>query len=299
MKKKLLITSAWNDEIAFSELKNVGFELAFAEDNAEYDGSKTDFFGIVCNGFFLYNNVSEFKNMKFIQLTSSGLDRIPIEIIESSKIDLFNARGVYSIPMAEFVLSGLLDLLKRKKDFFKNQAEKKWIKYRDLDELYSKKIAIFGCGSVGEEIAKRLKSFGCYVYGYDTKVISNPFFDEIFNIVNYQQTIYMSDIQIICMPLTQETKHFCNNSFFSQLKKGSIFVNVSRGAIVDESSLVKALDTHLLGAIVDVFETEPLPVESELWGKKNVIITPHNSYASTFNKTRLSSLIMRNLKKYV
>ena len=118
---------------------------------------------VVCNGLFLYNSIERFTSLRVIQLTSAGLDRVPLDDIRVRGIELHNAAGVYSVPMAEFAVCGILQLYKQSRFFAANQAQHKWEKHRGLLEISGKRVCILGCGDVGREIAKRLKAFGCHI----------------------------------------------------------------------------------------------------------------------------------------
>ena len=103
---------------------------------------------------------------------------------------------------------------------------------------------------------------------------------------------------VLALALNEETRHLFDGSMLARMKAGSILVNLSRGAIVDESALEKALDGPLSGAVLDVFETEPLPEASPLWEKENLIITPHNSFVGEHNHGRMMELVLRNLRQW-
>ena len=105
-----------------------------------------------------------------------------------------------------------------------------------------------------------------------------------------------ADVVVLTLPLTDETKRMFNEARFGAMKGGAVFVNIARGAIVEETALLKALDEKLSGAVLDVFEEEPLAINSPLWKKENVIITPHNSFVGDGNGQRLSALVFKNLK---
>ena len=182
----LLITGAFNgDKEFYQQIKKLVYTLFFLQDEkimpelVGIDSSIID--GVICNALFLYNDIKNFTSLKFIQLTSAGLDRIPIDYISSHKIKLYNARGVYSIPLAEYAISGVLQLYKKNINNFRIlQAKHNWMKQRDIVELYGKTVCIVGCGSVGTECAKRFKAFGCKVLGLDIITFDNNEFDKIF-----------------------------------------------------------------------------------------------------------------------
>lgn len=249
---------------------------------------------IVCNGLFLYNPIERFANLRLIQLTSAGLDRVPLDYIRTHGIELYNAAGVYSVPMAEFAVCGILQLYKQSRFFAANQAQHKWEKHRGLLELSGKRVCILGCGDVGHEIAKRLKAFGCRITGVNRTVRVLPDFDEVLPLDKLPDTVSACDILICCIALTPETRGIVSKEFFDRLPADVIFVNVARGALADESALTKWLQSggH---AVLDVFEEEPLPESSPLWDMENVILTPHNSFVGEGNRARLWETIKENL----
>jgi phosphoglycerate dehydrogenase-like enzyme len=297
---KLLVTGAFNatDE-QLDKLSELGYEIMRQQDERgkpECDFSDAD--AVICNGLFLYHDISEFKSLKVIQLTSAGLDRVPLEEIRKRNIALFNARGVYSVPMAEFALAGVLNLYKHLNSFYENQKQHLWQKDRQLSELCGKTVAIVGCGSVGTECAKRFKAFDTKIISVDVFNHCNKIYDEFCHISNIGSVLGEADIVILTLPLTDKTRGLFNGGMFSQFKDGSVLVNISRGAVVNEADLAAVLESgKLSGAVLDVFETEPLDGESPLWDMPNVIISPHNSFVSGNNGARLFALAYDNLKK--
>ena len=144
----------------------------------EADGHKVHFFqfekdelsmfwtkwveGVICNGLFLTHDIRKFINLRYIQLTSAGFDRVPMDYVKGDNIVINNARGVYSIPMAEFALFGVLELYKKGRKFFENQKQHIWEKQRNLYELFGKKVCIVGCGSVGTVMCKTIPGIWLY-----------------------------------------------------------------------------------------------------------------------------------------
>lgn len=250
---------------------------------------------VVCNGLFLYNPIERFTNLRLIQLTSAGLDRVPLDYIHAHGIELHNAAGVYSVPMAEFAISGILQLYKQSRFFAANQAQHKWEKHRGLLELSGKRACILGCGDVGREIAKRLKAFGCHVTGVNRTVRVLPDFDAVLPLDALPDAAAVCDILICCIALTPKTRGIVSEGIFDCLHDGAVFVNVARGALADEAALTAWLQSggH---AVLDVFEEEPLPETSPLWEMENVLLTPHNSFVGEGNRERMWQTIKENLK---
>ena len=249
---------------------------------------------VVCNSLFLHNPIERFTNLRLIQLTSAGLDRVPLDYIRAHGIELHNAAGVYSVPMAEFAVCGILQLYKQSRFFAVNQVQHKWEKHRGLLELSGKHVCILGCGDVGRGIAKRLKAFGCQITGVNRTVRVLPDFDEILPLDKLLAAAAACDILICCIALTPETRGIVSKEIFDRLPAGAVFVNIARGALEDEAALTAWLQSggH---AVLDVFEEEPLPETSPLWDMENVILTPHNSFVGDGNRARLWETIKENL----
>ena len=296
----LLLTGAFRCTNTETEkLKKLGCDIDFLQNESDVIRDYSKYDAVICNGLFLHHNIGDFKNLKYIQLTSAGYDRVPMDYIESHNIEIHNARGVYSIPLAEHAVLKILEIYKKSYEFYKKQAIHNWEKDRHLQELYGKQTAILGCGSVGIEIAKRLKAFGVAVTGVDIVEIENDYIDKYEPLANIVQALNVSDIVILTLPLNKQTEYMFNANLFQNMKKTAILVNVSRGRIIRQPDLIDALKKNLIfGAALDVFEDEPLQHDSELWDMDNVIITPHNSFVGEGNHQRLFKVIYDNLKDW-
>ena len=299
--KKVLLTGAykWTEE-KIEKVKALGFETDFIQDERvplEIDASEFD--AVVCNGLFLYNDISNFKNLKFIQATSAGLDRMPLDYINEKGIKLFNARGVYSAPMAEWAVMRTLEIYKKASCFYESQKAHKWEKQRELFEISGKNVLIVGTGSVGTEVAKRFNAFDANVIGADIFENKNEYYSKCVLIDELDNILPECDIIVLTLPLTDETKGMFNKDKFDKMKDGTVLINIARGGIIDEQAMIDALKSgKLMGAGLDVFETEPLGEDSPLWSISNVLISPHNSFVSDKTADRLFEVILTNLKAF-
>lgn len=297
---RILLTGACNfKEEQINRIRALGFTVDFLQNEKdEIDCSVYD--GVVCNGLFLHHPIEEFQKLKFIQLTSAGYDRVPMEYCKKNNIAVYNARGVYSVPMAEYAVAGVLNLYKQTQFFCENQKQQKWEKHRGLLELSKKTVCIVGCGNVGCECAKRFKAFDCTVTGVDIIEGDRPYFDKAYGLDDIASALAVSDVVVLTLPLNEDTYHLFDNRMFGYIKPDAVFVNIARGAVVDTSALVATLEgKRLSGAVLDVFENEPLQSDSPLWGMENVIITPHNSFVGEGNNTRLYNVVNNNLKHWI
>ena len=296
---KLLITGAWQQAKEYiNVIEQMGHEVYFLQNEKDaLPCNPEEVEGVVCNGLFLSHPIEQFSNLKYIQLTSAGFDRVPMEYVKNHAIQIYNARGVYSIPMAEFAITGVLDIYKKSRFFSENQKKHKWDKHRGLMELHGKKVCIVGCGSVGNECAKRFAAFGCHVTGVDLFLREDECYQKMVGLQELDTMLKESDVVVLTLPLTEETQHLLNAERMKYLRDGAVLVNIARGAIVDTKALVLEMN-RLGGAVLDVFEEEPLSADDALWEMDNVIVTPHNSFVGEGNVERLSRLILRNLKKH-
>ena len=296
---KLLVTGAWQGaKENLNALRAMGHEVAFLQQEKEALPVEPAWVeGVICNGLFLHHPLSDFPNLRYIQLTSAGFDRVPMEEIRARGIAVHNARGVYSVPMAEHAVWGVLSLYHQAPFFFRNQAESRWEKHRGLRELAGKTVCILGAGSVGTECAKRFRAFACRVVGVNRTVRENPVFDAMLPMDALTDALAQADVVVLTLPLTDATRGLMNAERLAHMKPGAVLVNIARGAIVEEQALIETLQSHLGGAVLDVFDPEPLSPESPLWRMENVIVTPHNSFVSDGNAARLRELIFNNLRE--
>ena len=283
----LLITGAWNEaEKHFPLLTESGHSLCFLQqekDPLPCDPAWVE--GGICNGLFLYHAIESFPRLRYIQLTSAGFDRVPMDYVRENRIEIHNARGVYSVPMAEFVLASVLERYKELSLFRAQQEEHLWKKRRGLRELAGKKVVIVGCGDVGAACAKRFQAFDASVVGVNRTVREVSSFDAVVGMDSLEDELQSADIAVVTVALTDETRGLVKARL---LKPDAILVNISRGATVD-------LTDARCELLLDVFENEPLEEQSDLWDR--AIITPHNSFVGDGNADRLWHVIRENLER--
>lgn len=291
----LLITGAWQQAKEYiPTIESKGHQVQFLQFEkdalpCEYEWVE----GIIGNGIFLSHPIEKFTNLKYIQLTSAGFDRVPMDYVKEHGIEIHNAKGVYSIPMAEFAVAGVLELYKKMRFFHENQKKHHWEKHRGLLELFGKTVVIVGCGDVGVECAKRFRAFGCMVIGVNRTVRADEAFDWIVPLSEIDRVLPEADVVVLTVALTEETNHLMNADRLKLLKETAVLVNIARGGVVDTNALIDCLP-NIGGAVLDVFEEEPLG-DSPLWDMENVIVTPHNSFVGERNKERLSALVTTNI----
>lgn len=294
---RILVTGAWQ---GFDDCKNrlleMGHEICFQQWEKEPLPCNPGWpEGIIGNGIFLWHPIEEFVNLRYIQITSAGYDRVPMEYVREHGIEIHNARGVYSIPMAEYALGGILQLYKKFPVYAANQKEHQWNKIKPVRELYGKTVCIVGCGNVGTECAKRFVAVGCKVVGIDVIPIRDSAYNRIYDLSKIDETLEKADIIILTVPFGEETRNLLDKTRILSLKEEACIVNISRGGVMDYEAFAEIAPEKNLFGIFDVFPQEPLDENSPLWNMDNVIVTPHNSFQGENNLERLKEVIMMNL----
>lgn len=282
-------------------IKKLGYEIILMQEKGlSYSEILKDIDVLVCYNPFNSLDISKLRNLKWIQLSSIGIDQAPIEYIENNSIVLSNNKGGYSIPMGEWVVLKILELFKKSKNLYDNQRNKKWKIDTSVSELYDKTVGFIGTGSIAIESAKRLQGFGVKILGLNTSGRKVEFFDKCYAFIELKSMLSLCDLVVISIPYTKKTHHLLNKETFKYFKNDSFLINIARGSIIDEEVLIKYLRIgKLKGAALDVFENEPLSKKSPLWEFDNVIVTPHNSWVSEMRNERRFNTIYQNMSRFI
>ena len=240
-------------------------------------------------------------NVRWIQATSSGIGqsvnclgydkRMPHTIFTT-------ASGVHAKPLAEFCMMAMLMFNKGLKRMMRDQERKHWERYAGTD-LDGRTLGIVGVGRVGSEVARLGKAFGMTVIGTDISP-TLAVLDEFYPLSELHEMLGQAEYLVLSVPHTPQTEKMIGAEELALLPKEAFLINIARGAVVDESSLIEALRSgHLRGAALDVFAEEPLPQDSPLWEMSNVLVSPHSASTSDQENGRLTELFCENLRRYL
>jgi phosphoglycerate dehydrogenase-like enzyme len=245
-------------------------------------------------------------NVRWIQSTSSGIGpfvermgyhgRMPHTVIT-------RASGVHAQPLAEFCLMVMLMFRKGLLRIQADQRRKHWERYAGTD-LQGRTIAIVGMGAVGSHVARVAKSLGMRVIGLDLHGFlfdqdSIPL-DEFHPITRLHEVLPQAEHLVLIAPHTPQTEGMIGSEELALLPEGAVFINIARGALVDEAALAEALRSgRLAGAGLDVFAEEPLPEDSPLWDLPNVLVSPHSASTSDRENDRITELFCENLRRFL
>lgn len=297
---KTLLTYKFTDK-EFQSLRDLGYHIIYKnERDIELTDEIKDVDNIIC--FDPFNNIDLdlFPNLKWVQVLSTGINHVPKEKIINNNITLTNNRGGYSIPISEWTVLKILEMLKNSKEFQEKQREKIWKVDTSLLELHGKTVGFLGTGSIAKDTAKRLKPFGVKLLGMNTDGKDVEYFDETYKFKEIENLVPKLDILVIAASYTKDTHQLIDQSVLSNMKDNSYIVNIARGSIIDEKALINSLNSgKIKKAALDVFEEEPLPETSPLWDMDNVYLSPHNSWASEMDRKRKYDIAYKNMKKYI
>ncbi|QHT48005.1 D-2-hydroxyacid dehydrogenase [Bacillus sp. SB49] len=244
-------------------------------------------------------NIHDFPSLKWIQLLSAGLEDLPFEELRKKGLYITNAKGVHSIPMKEYVIGAMLHFEKHFHRFLKQKEERVWERETLVGELIGRKVLLFGTGTIGTEIAKASSYFGMRVDGVNTRGREVDAFHHVYGLEEGLDKIGEYDYVISVLPLTASTKNVFSKERLATLATDSVFMNLGRGAVLDEEALVHMLKTgRLKGAVLDVFIQEPLPRDHSLWEVPNLLLTPHMSAKSNHYMTRCMDILLENYQRY-
>lgn len=237
--------------------------------------------------------------LRWIHSSSAGVDRLLFPALRDSEVVLTNSRGVFDQPMAEYVLATVLTFAKDMHTTLRLQDRKQW-QHRVTERIAGKSALVVGTGPIGRAIARQLRAAGLRVSGAGrTARAEDPDFGDVHASDNLAHVIGAFDYVVLAAPLTEQTKGLVDAEVLAHCRPSARLVNVGRGELVVEADLVAALQAgQLAGAALDVFETEPLPESSPLWGMPNVLISPHMSGDTVGWVDELVDLFLANLRAY-
>jgi phosphoglycerate dehydrogenase-like enzyme len=237
--------------------------------------------------------------LKWIQVISAGLEKMPFASIAEREIIVTNARGIHRIPMAEYVMGMILQIVRRFPQFYDLQQKSQWDRSVRIEEANGKTLGLLGVGAIGSAIAEKAKVFGMRVIGMNTSGKPVPYVDETVSRDGMDRILAESDFVAVIVPLTPGTHNMIGERELNLMKKTAWLINVARGEVIDSLALVRALaEERIGGAVLDVFPEEPLPSDHPFWTAKNCLLTPHVSARSPKYMERAMEIFLENLKAF-
>lgn len=269
---------------------------------------------------------AETPALRWIQLPSAGADHIHGLPVWESDIVITSSKGIHTVPMSEHVFAMLLALVRQLPALIRAEGQHEWLHESrgsplKFGELRGKTMGIIGWGKIGDGVAHLARAFGMRVIGTrwsvmvpreapgqaDAAFADAPWLEPVENLpdivyppAQLHEVLAHSDVIVVILPLTEETRGMLAEAEFRSMKRGALFLNIGRGAVVQEDALVRALQSGKLGgAGLDVFAQEPLPASSPLWSMPHVIVSPHVGGASEHTRERAARFFAVNLARYL
>jgi phosphoglycerate dehydrogenase-like enzyme len=236
--------------------------------------------------------------LRWVQTLGAGVDTLLFEDFVKSEIVLTSEKGYVGPHLAEHAFALLLAITRGIARSVREATwDNRWSIRGDAWELTDRTMGIVGLGGTGREVARRAAAFGMRVIAVDPELVPRPAeVEAVWRMDRFPELLRQSDAVVICAPLTNETRGLFNLDAFRQMKRTAILINVTRGEIVDDASIVQALREGLIAAAgLDVTPIEPLPPGHPLWTMTNAVITPHVAGASPRRMDRAVDLFCRNL----
>lgn len=257
---------------------------------------------VVIYGLPPVNRIGEAASLRWIQLASAG---VPQDLCPPAKtwgITVTNLAGLYGPTIAEHALAMMLILSRHLQIVLRSQAERRWDRgiANTMADLHGKTLSIVGLGNIGQNIARLARAFGMRVVGCRRTGQPTPYVDRVYPLDELRSMLAEGDYVAVAAPLTAQTQGMLGAAEFAAMKRGTIYINVSRGAVAEEQALLGALQSgRLAGAGLDVFAVEPVPTEHPFWSMPNVLLSPHYS-GETVNLSALpAERFTRNLHNWL
>ncbi len=246
--------------------------------------------------------IKKAPNLKWVQVMSAGVERFLDADMRESQVVLTNVSGIHAIPISEFVIGLMLMFVKESSASMDLKQKRKWERISPV-VLANKTVGIVGLGSIGQQVARLAKAFGMKVVATRRTAREGDRarnVDAVFPPSRLRDLLSESDFVVLSVPFTAETNMLMGENELRSMKRSARLINIARGGIVDEQALVKALrEGWIAGAGLDVFATEPLPVDSPLWTLPNVFVSPHVSGTREDYVLAATRLFVDNLHRYL
>jgi phosphoglycerate dehydrogenase-like enzyme len=240
--------------------------------------------------------------LRWVQCIGSGVGQYVAARLPEGDIVLTNGAGIASAPIAEWVVARTLQIIKRLPEHDENARAHTWAIALG-GNLGGRTVAIIGLGAIGRDAARRFRAFDVHLLGVRrrfTPGADDPDVDELFGPESIRDVVSRADVVVLSAPGSDENESLFDDAMFAAMPRGSIFVNVARGTLVDEAALVRALESGQLGAAaIDVARREPLPADDPLWSAPNLFVSPHSSASGERYAERAFDLFCDNLARYV
>ena len=251
--------------------------------------------------------IARAPKLRWVHSSAVAAGTLPLRELAARGIHVTNSRGIQSVAIAEHVIGGLLALSRGLPLAIRSQDARAWVQNdmvgaRSPWLVHGRHMGIVGLGTIGQAVAARAAALGMIVTGVRRRpqqgAVSGV--SQVLGPASIGDVIAASDVLVLAAPWTGATDRLLDARAIASMKRGAVVINVARGQLVDEQALAGALDSgHLAGAVLDVFNEEPLPAASPFWSMANVILTPHTSGFRTDHWDAVIDLYEEQLRRFL
>lgn len=245
-----------------------------------------------------FDTLEHAEALDWVQSFSAGVDSPRFERLASRGVRVATSH-VTDTPIAEFTLRSVLDHYQRPERWRAAQHQQRW-EHHEFREVRDTTWLVLGMGAIGTAVAERARAFGARVLGTRRHPTGNEPAEAVATPDATMDLVPEADVVVLALPADRSTRHVVDAGFLARMREGSLLVNVARGSLVDEQALLRALDRGVPEhAVLDVFETEPLPEASPLWLHPRVSVSPHNAAAGAGRSARAAEVFAENLRRHL
>ncbi|HEY7516501.1 MAG TPA: D-2-hydroxyacid dehydrogenase [Vicinamibacteria bacterium] len=241
------------------------------------------------------------KGLRWVHSRSAGIEKLLFPALVESPIPLTNGKGVFSASLAEWAIGAVLYFAKDFRRLVRLQGARRWEEFAP-EMMEGRTLGIVGYGDIGRATATRARALGMKILALRRRPEESrqdTLADEVLSASALPSLLERSDYVVVAMPLTPETHHLLGRKEIGHLRASAVLINLGRGAVIDEKELAQALGSgRLKGAALDVFEEEPLPAQSPLWGMENVLLSPHCADQTVTWLEDASRAFLQNLERF-
>jgi phosphoglycerate dehydrogenase-like enzyme len=272
-----LTKEVWDEAAVRAPDVSGGHQLSFGNDAEAFAAGMSDAEVLIAQTAAMVPGLPPSPKLRLIYVTSAGLEKLaPFDWLPDG-VALMNNRGTHAEKAGEFGLMALLMLINRMPALMTAQRAGKWAPIHGA-VLRRSHLVVVGLGTLGGTAAQHAKNFGMRVTGVRMKAEPHPACDRVVTVDQFDSVIGDAELLYLATPLTDATRHLLDRARIAKLPKGAGVANVGRGGLIEQEALLDALDSgHVGGAVLDVFDPEPIPPGHRLWTTPNLIITPHTS----------------------
>lgn len=253
-----------------------------------------------CQAVVTFRYWDAYDDLAWVHSVQSGVDQFPFDRMRAADVALTNSTGIHGDAIGEAVASYALAFSRRLHRHIANQQDATWSPpaWDEAWTVRGERACVIGLGTLGRGVVDRLTGLGIHVTGVRRTPTPEPGVENVYTPSRLREAVSDARFVVAAVPLTDDTRGLIDADVLAAMREDAYLINVARGSVVDQSALVDTLeDGEIAGAALDVFETEPLPESSPLWGMDEVIVSPHCAGFTRQYYEHVGSIVAENVDR--